>query len=95
MTHTKIKFCNASTDFYFAGVFSHLKKIVDAKNTVIITDENIFKHHRQKFKGWNTIVLKPGEGHKVQATVDAVIEQLIEMEADRKTSTKPCGNVFF
>jgi 3-dehydroquinate synthase len=85
MTHTEIKFSNASTDFYFAGGFSHLKKMADAKNTIIITDENIFKHHQQKFKGWNTIVLKPGEEHKVQATVDALIEQLIEMEADRKT----------
>jgi 3-dehydroquinate synthase len=91
MTHTKIKFNNASTDFYFAGGFSHLKKIVDAKNTIIITDENIFKYHLQKFKGWNTIVLKPGEEHKVQATVDALIEQLIEMEADRKTTLVGVG----
>jgi 3-dehydroquinate synthase len=91
MTYTKIKFSNASTDFYFAGGFSYLKKIVDAKNTIIITDENIFKHHQQKFKGWNTVVLKPGEEHKVQATVDAVIEQLIEMEADRKTTLVGVG----
>jgi 3-dehydroquinate synthase len=91
MTYTKIKFSNASTDFYFAGGFSYLKKIVDEKNTIIITDENIFKHHQQKFKGWNTVVLKPGEEHKVQATVDAVIEQLIEMEADRKTTLVGVG----
>ena len=32
-----------------------------------------------------TIVLKPGEEFKVQATVDSMIEQLIEFEADRKT----------
>ena len=80
------KFSNSSTDYYLAGGFSHLKKIVDLKNSVIITDENVFNHHIKRFTGWNCIVLKPGEEYKVQATVDAVIEQLIEMEADRKTS---------
>ena len=35
-------------------------------------------HIAKRFKGWNSIVLKPGEEYKVQATVDSVIEQLIE-----------------
>ncbi|HWC54415.1 MAG TPA: 3-dehydroquinate synthase [Chitinophagaceae bacterium] len=55
------------------------------KNSIFITDENVFKHHQKRFKNWNTIVLKAGEDYKVQGTVDAVIEQLIGMEADRKT----------
>ncbi len=79
------KFSNSSTEFHFASGISHLKKMVDAKAAVLITDENIFKAHAKRFKGWNTIVLKPGEEYKVQATVDAVIEQLIAFEADRKT----------
>ncbi|MES1222099.1 MAG: 3-dehydroquinate synthase [Bacteroidota bacterium] len=70
---------------------SHLKEIVDKNATVLITDENIFNAHTKRFKGWNTIVLKPGEEYKVQATVDAVIEQLIEMEADRKTTLVGVG----
>ena len=79
------KFSNASVNYYLAGGISHLKKIVDQKNTIVITDENIFNAHTKRFKGWNCIVLKPGEEYKVQSTVDAVIEQLIKMEADRKT----------
>jgi 3-dehydroquinate synthase len=86
MKKLNYKFSNSSVDYYLAGVFSHLKKIVDQKNAVIITDENVFSNHIKKFKGWNTIVLKPGEEYKVQPTVDAVIEQLIKMEADRKTT---------
>lgn len=80
------KFSNSSVDYYFNAGVSHLKKIVDPKSAVIITDENIYGHHARRFKGWNTIVLAPGEEHKVQETVDAVIEQLITMEADRKTT---------
>jgi 3-dehydroquinate synthase len=85
MKKTTYRFSNSTTDFYFAGGISHLKKITDAKTTVLITDENVYNAHGNRFKGWNIIVLKPGEGFKVQATVDSVIKQLIEIEADRKT----------
>jgi 3-dehydroquinate synthase len=86
MKHFRYKFSYSSTDYYLAGNITHLKKIVDQKSSVIITDENVFNAHTQKFRNWNCIVLKPGEEYKVQATVDAVMEQLIEMEADRKTT---------
>src|SRR5688572_4088863 len=63
-----------------------MKKVVDPRHAVVITDENVFGHHEKRFKGWNTMVLKAGEVHKVQATVDSVIEQLIDIEADRSTT---------
>ncbi len=85
------KFSSSSTDFYLANGFSHLKKITNPKATVLIADENIYNAHTRRFKGWDVIVLKPGEEFKVQATVDAVIEKLIEMEADRKTTLVGVG----
>jgi 3-dehydroquinate synthase len=85
------KFSNSSTDYYLADGISHLKKINDPNATVLITDENVYNAHTKRFKGWNTIVLKPGEEYKVQATVDAIIEKLIEMEADRKTTLVGVG----
>jgi 3-dehydroquinate synthase len=84
-------FSSASTEIHFASGISHLKKITDTKSTILITDENVFNAHTKRFKGWNTIVLKPGEEFKIQATVDSVIEQLIEMEADRKTTLVGIG----
>ena len=91
MNKLTYKFSNSSTDFYLAYGISHLKKITDPKATILITDENVFNAHTKRFKGWNTIVLKPGEEFKVQATVDAVIEKLIEMEAGRKTTLVGIG----
>lgn len=85
------KFTTASTEFYFAGGFSLLRTITDPKATVLITDEHVYKAHERRFRGWNTIVLKSGEDYKVQATVDAVVEALIEMEADRKTTLVGIG----
>ncbi|MBX3255779.1 MAG: 3-dehydroquinate synthase [Chitinophagaceae bacterium] len=91
MTPETYKFSKASTQYYFDGAFSNLKKIADNKSAIIITDENIFNAHEPKFKGWNVIVLKPGEEFKVQATVDTIIEKMIEMEADRKTTLVGIG----
>lgn len=84
MQKKTFSFGSSSTDYYFAGGISHLKEIVNQKNAVIITDENVFAAHQKRFKNWNTIVLKAGEQYKVQQTVDTVIEQLIEIGVDRK-----------
>lgn len=79
------KFSNASTDFYFNSSFNQLKNIVDKRSAIIITDDNVFNAHKNKFRGYNCIVLKPGEAYKIQATVDSIIETLIDMQADRKS----------
>lgn len=81
----KYSFGTATVQYYFNQKFSQLSALTDKKRTVLITDENIFRLHGTKFKGWNTIVLKPGEAFKIQATVDTIIEQLIAFEADRQT----------
>ncbi|MFN5134430.1 MAG: 3-dehydroquinate synthase [Chitinophagaceae bacterium] len=91
MTKRTFRFSNSSVDYYFAGGISHLKEIVDSNNTILLTDEHVFNAHTKRFKNWNAIVLKPGEEYKVQTTVDAVIEQLIEMGADRKTTLVGVG----
>ncbi|RYZ22923.1 MAG: 3-dehydroquinate synthase [Chitinophagaceae bacterium] len=73
----------AEVAYHFDGGFADLRQLTDRKTTVLLTDEHVFEAHTAKFRGWNTIVLKPGEAYKVQATVDAAIGQLMEMGADR------------
>ena len=85
------KFSNSSVDYYPAGGIAHLKEIVDKNNTIIITDENVYNAHTKRFKGWSVIVLKPGEQYKVQETANTIIEQLIALEADRKTTLVGVG----
>lgn len=79
------QFSEKSVTYYFDTDFSYLEQIVSKENTILITDENVFKNQPQKFDGWKTIVIKPGEEFKQQATVDFIFEQLIGYEADRKT----------
>jgi 3-dehydroquinate synthase len=79
------RFSSAQVNYYFDADFSRLEKLVGKDQAVLITDEHIFQAHKKKLKGWNCISLKPGEEFKIQATVDSVIEQLIEFKADRST----------
>jgi 3-dehydroquinate synthase len=84
MIKRKFQFSNSSVDYYFEGKISKIKEIVGTIKTVFVTDENVFAAHEKQFKNRETIVLKAGEEYKTQATVDSIIEQLIDMEADRK-----------
>ena len=86
MTTQTFSFSTVTVKYYFDASFDLLQKLVPIEQTVLLTDENIFSKHKKRFKGWRTIVIKAGEAHKNQSTVDDIIEQLIETGADRKTT---------
>ncbi|MBZ5856737.1 3-dehydroquinate synthase [Flavihumibacter profundi] len=86
METKKIRIGHAVTEYYFNASLSNLSQVADKKYSIVITDDHIFSLYQKQLKGWNTIVLKPGEEYKSQQTADAVIDTLIEMEADRKTT---------
>lgn len=85
MTKVEHSFSEKKVNYYFDASFSYLSEIVDRENTILVTDENVFQLQQQKFDGWKTIVIKAGEEHKQQSSVDYIISQLVAMEADRKT----------
>src|SRR5580698_254302 len=91
MNKLQVKYSGKATTYYFDADFSYLEKLVDKEHTVLITDEHIFSAQRRKFGGWKTIVINAGEQFKVQATVDSLIAQLIELGADRKTTLVGIG----
>ncbi len=86
MNKLQYKFSGKTTTCYLDADFAYLEKLVDKGHTVLITDEHIFAGQQKKFGGWNTIVIHAGEQYKVQATVDSVIQQLIDLGADRTTT---------
>ena len=91
MKKQSFRFSSTSVDYYLASGISHLKEISDRANTFIITDENVFNAHSGRFRNWKTIVVKAGEQHKVQSTVDNLVLQLIELGADRKSTLVGVG----
>lgn len=91
MKKTTYKFSAQSTDCYFDANFSALSKLVDKKQSVLIVDEKVFFNHATRFKGWNVMVLKSGEENKTRETADLIIDNLIGLEADRKTTLVGIG----
>lgn len=58
---------------------------------MLVVDEKVFFNHASKLKGWNVMVLKSGEEHKNQETVNSIIDNLVSMQADRKTTLVGIG----
>lgn len=78
-------FSTKQVEYIFDGAFAHLALMFQRDKMVIVTDENVFKHHKEKFKGYSTIKLPAGEEFKQQRTVDDIITQLLELQADKET----------
>lgn len=91
MKKRSFTFSHSKVSYFFDAEFAYLERLVDRDNAVIITDEHVFAKHKKKFTGWNTLVLKPGEAYKVQNTVDTLVNQLVAMGADRKTTLVGVG----
>lgn len=85
MRKQPVKFTSKSVEYIFDADFSILEELYAKEKTVIVTDENVYGHYFKLFEGYQTIVLAPGEEHKQQKTVDAIIDRLLELEADRQT----------
>ncbi|MFM7671168.1 MAG: 3-dehydroquinate synthase [Bacteroidota bacterium] len=62
-----------------------ISKIVGLRRTILITDQQVYRKHKQAFLPFDTIVLRAGESYKVQATIDSLVERLINLQADRST----------
>ncbi len=80
----KVKFSKSTVSFVIDGKFAAIEKMVDKSNAFYITDENVYALHENKFKGKKTIVIPSGEEHKHQATVDFIIEALLNFGATRQ-----------
>lgn len=91
MTKKQIQFSSSATTFYFDAAFDELETITSKDGTILMIDENVFAKQKKKFSGWQTIVVKAGEQHKNQSTVDDVIGKMIALGADRKTTLVGIG----
>ena len=91
MKPIQCRFNSMKVNYYFESSISLLKEIVDQKSSLIITDEKVFNYYKKRFKNWNIFILKQGELNKRQATVDIIINRLIELEVNRKSTLVGVG----
>lgn len=69
--------------YFLNAPFAQVEQLVAKEKCIIITDENVYLHHADKFSSYKIIILPAGEQHKNQSTIDFIINKLICMEADR------------
>lgn len=84
MKNWKVKLATSTVSFILDGRFQAIEKLVNKANAFYITDENVYALHQNKFKGKKTIVIPAGEEHKQQATVNFIIEALLNLGATRE-----------
>lgn len=81
----QFRYTGKTTEVYFDADFSLIEEKFQQDNIILITDDNVYKAHSDKFFNKKVIVIKAGERFKNQQTADAVIEQLIQFNADRQS----------
>ena len=64
---------------------ANLAEYLPAAPTIIITDENVGALYRDQFPPGEVITIGCGEKHKTLATLAAIYDRLIALEADRAT----------
>lgn len=80
----KVTLASSTVSFILDDKFKAIEKWTNKENTFYITDENVYALHLSKFKGKKTIVIPAGEEHKQQATVNFIIEALLNLGATRE-----------
>ncbi len=71
--------------FYYDGSLGSLPACMPGRRMILITDQHVYRLHRNDFRAWDTIVLRAGEQYKISATIESLVERLIALQADRQT----------
>ena len=84
-------FSQKKVDYLFDASFSEIENYFAKEKIIIITDENIYHHHGAKFDGFKIIKTAAGEANKNQQTIDEIINQLLQLQADKQTCIVGAG----
>ncbi len=84
MQKTEYTFSKNTVTCYFDADFSFIDQLAESSG-IIITDENIYRQHAEKLSKYPVIQFAAGEEHKNQHTVDDIIQQLIQLGANKNT----------
>lgn len=78
-------FSGKPVNYHIGESLSHLDRYADPARSVLIVDENVARLHGTKLGRWRKIMVPGQEDSKSLRMLGQVVEQLIDMEADRST----------
>jgi 3-dehydroquinate synthase len=82
---TENTFSGKIVETLYDASFAEITSYAAPEHAVIITDHNVAAAHEDKFRDYRVIKLMPGEAHKTQQTVDAIVQELLDMDVDKNT----------
>lgn len=85
MTNKIFSFSNKSVETIFDGHLVEILRGYADNQIVIISDENVYTAHQDIINRFQNIIVRAGELHKTQQTVDGIIQQLLAIDADKNT----------
>ncbi len=85
MEQKEYAFSSKKVKCYFGASLNELSRYVDPSTTILLVDNKVNNLHSEKLEGWRKIVVEGSEASKSMHCFQQVVEQLINMEADRKT----------
>jgi 3-dehydroquinate synthase len=78
-------FSNRSLSYYFDESIDRLNNYADPSRTILIIDDQVNHFHENKFSGWRKIIVQGNESSKSIDIFQQVADELLRLEADRKT----------
>ncbi|GAB4452292.1 MAG: bifunctional shikimate kinase/3-dehydroquinate synthase [Anaerolineales bacterium] len=72
-------------------IVGQVSNLPPQQSPLLVTDENVAKHHLEKFQGVNAIVLPAGEEHKNLQTISRLWAAFLENGLDRKSTVIALG----
>ena len=68
---------------YFDSSFNDIKELFDPQKIIIITEDDVFHLHEQKFENFKVLLIEGKEKNKTQNTIDIIINKLLEFNIDK------------
>ena len=84
-------FSGKTVDYYFGESLDQLSRYTDPARTILIVDDQVDRHHAARLEGWRKVVVRGRESSKDLSEFRRVAEELIRLEADRKTTLVGVG----
>lgn len=81
-----VTFPGGAVRYLFSSSFEHISQWLNPTDCIIITDTNVRALYHHLFSDFKAVITIPtGESHKNFSTILSVTQQLLELEAHRKT----------
>lgn len=83
MRTTQTNFSGQIVTNYFDASINEINNLYDPNKIIFITEEKVFKLHKDKFEGNEVLLIEGQEKNKSQTNINFIIDNLLELNIDK------------